>query len=96
MGGIIFILVIFIVFVGGGWLIGRSIGGLFERKSDNYEELERSSYVDNSVHYNVHNHEHIDKKITHNHEHTHQNLTVIDEETHARGLGHFSNKKDSR
>lgn len=103
MGGLIFILVLLIVFVGGGWYIGRAIGGLFESKSNTYEDYERSSYIDNSVHYHVHQHEHeyVDKKITqnnhtHNHKHTHQNLTVIDEETHARGLGHFSNKKDSR
>ena len=79
MGAILFIVVLFVVFVGGGWYIGRSIGGLIESKNDNYPTYEKNTYIDNSVHYNVH-----------------QNLTVIDEEIHARGLGHFSNKKDSR
>lgn len=101
MGALLFIIIIFVVFVGGGWLIGNTIGGLFESKSSRNNIPDKPTYIDNSVHYHVHNdtHEHIEKKIiknTHNHEHKHQNLTIIDEETHARGLGHFSNKKDSR
>lgn len=98
MGFLLFIIILFVFFVGGGWLLGNTIGGFFEKKVDNYNDNERPTYVDNSVHYHVHNdtHEHIAKKITqnnHKHEHKHQNLTVIDEETHRRGLEKFKEGK---
>lgn len=105
MGALLFVVILFVVFVGGGWLLGSTIGGLFESKNDNYPIQDKNTFIDNSVHYHVHQHEHeyVEKKViqnnhieNHKHDHTHQNLTVIDEETHARGLGHFSNKKDSR
>lgn len=83
MGGIIFILILFVVLVGGGWYIGRSIGGALERRINEPDSSSRSTYIDKSVNF-------------HTHHHTHQNLTVIDEETHKKGLGYFSDKKESR
>lgn len=73
MGGLIFFLFLFIIFVGGGWMIGKFIAGLL---FPDYKE--KTTYIDKSVNYHFH---------THNHEH--KNLTVIDEETHKRGLEQF-------
>lgn len=75
-----FIFGLFIVCVGGGWLVGKILGSLFTGTSK-----ERETYIDKSVH---HHH--------HYHKHTHQNLTIIDEETHKKGLGYFSDNKESR
>lgn len=49
---IIFLLILFIVLVGGGWSIGRSIGGLFSGE-------EKPTYIDRSVHHHYHEHKHI-------------------------------------
>jgi hypothetical protein len=48
----IFIIILFVFFVGGGWLIGKSIGNaLFpSQKEDKY------TYIDRSVHYHEHKH----------------------------------------
>lgn len=55
MGIFIFIIVMFIVFVGGGWLIGKSIGNaLFPS-----ERRERNVYIDKSVHHHYHEHKNI-------------------------------------
>ncbi len=94
MGFLIFILFLFIFFVGGGWLIGRSIGGFIGKRIDS-NSYDKPTYIDNSVHHHLHVHEHGSKTVE-NHNHLHQNLTVIDEETHQKGLDYFSNKKDSR
>ena len=48
---IIFLLILFIVLVGGGWSMGRSIGGLFSGE-------EKPTYIDKSVHHHYHTHEH--------------------------------------
>lgn len=84
MGFLVFILVVCVVFIGGGWLLGTSIGSVIDEKR-NFKEEERPTYIDNSV--NLH---------THHHVHSHKNLTVIDEETHRKGLDHFSDKKENR
>ena len=50
-----FIFIVFIVFVGGGWLIGKAAGGLlFPDKKDN-----RNVFIDRSVHHHHHEHKHI-------------------------------------
>ena len=93
MGLELFILLLFIFFVGGGLYTGRSIGGFLGNLIDKKED--KPTYIDNSVHHHFHTHEYGDKSFN-NHSHLHQNLTVIDEETHQRGLDHFSDKKESR
>jgi ABC-type nickel/cobalt efflux system permease component RcnA len=82
MGFLLFIIILFVIFVGGGWYIGRSIGGFL---GQNLDKEDKPTYIDNSVH---HHH--------HNHVHTHQNLTIIDEKTHQKGLDYFSDQKESR
>lgn len=72
-----FFVLLFIVFVGGGWLVGKFIGGIL---FPDYKE--KPPYIDKSVHHHYH---------THNHEH--KNLTVIDEETHRKGLKKFKEGK---
>lgn len=52
MGAIIFILILLIVFVGGGWLIGSSIGSFFDKKLGNNQN--RDIYIDYSKHYHEH------------------------------------------
>lgn len=50
-----FLFILFIVLVGGGWLLGKSVGGaLFPDKSD-----ERITYVDRSIHHHYHEHKNI-------------------------------------
>lgn len=94
MAAILFILILFVVLVGGGWYIGRSIGGALGRRI--YEpDNSKPTFIDNSVHHHLHVHEHGPKTVQ-NHNHLHQELTVIDEETHRKGLEHFSDKKESR
>lgn len=52
MGFILFFLVLFIVFVGGGWVVGKSIGNaLFPG-----EKEEKYTFINNITH--VHHHEH--------------------------------------
>jgi hypothetical protein len=72
-----FFVLLFIVLVGGGWLVGRFIGELLFP-----EREEKPTYIDKSV--NHHYHTHI---------HEHKNLTVIDEETHKKGLEQFKEGK---
>lgn len=49
-----FILFLFIVFVGGGWLLGKGIGNLlFPDKENKY------TFIDKSVHHHHHEHKHI-------------------------------------
>lgn len=60
MGILIFILVLFVIFVGGGWLIGKSVGNtLFPT-----ERRERNVYIDKSVHHHYHDNRsiHVDGK----------------------------------
>jgi hypothetical protein len=48
-----FIVILFVVLVGGGWLIGKSIGeALFPSEKDKY------TFIDKSVHHHHHHHEH--------------------------------------
>lgn len=62
---ILFIILLFIVLVGGGWKIGKWIGNAIFPD-------ERKTYVDKSVHHHYHS-------TTHNHEH--KNISIIDDET---------------
>jgi len=65
-----FLLVLFIVLVGGGWLLGKSIGNaLFPKEEDPMDYWK--NYKEPPV---INNH-------YHTHVHTHQNLTIIDDET---------------
>lgn len=65
-----FIIVLFIVFVGGGWVIGKAIGkALFGQSED--------KYIDKSVNYYTENHYH---------SHEHKNITIIDEQTREKIL----------
>lgn len=55
MGAFLFVIVLFVVFVGGGWLIGKCIGELlFGEKKE--------TYTFNSTH--IHNHYHEHKNIS--------------------------------
>jgi hypothetical protein len=72
-----FFVLIFIILVGGGWLIGKFIGSILFPDRE-----EKPTYIDKSV--NHHYHTHI---------HEHKNLTVIDEETHRKGLEQFKKGK---
>jgi hypothetical protein len=52
----IFILVMFTIFVGGGWLLGKLFGGfLFPDR----EEKDRNVFIDKSVHHHYHEHKNI-------------------------------------
>ncbi len=47
-----FIFIVFVVFVGGGWLIGKTVGNaLFPS-----EKKDRNVFIDKSVHYHEHKH----------------------------------------
>ena len=60
-----FIFILFIVLVGGGWLLGKGIGNLiFGEKKD--------TYIDRSVH---HHHHYNDNRSEHKH------ISIIDEQT---------------
>jgi len=52
---LLFILVLFVVFVGGGWLIGKAFGNLLfpKEKKDTY------TFIDKSVHHHYHEHKNI-------------------------------------
>lgn len=55
MALLLFFLILFVVFVGGGWSIGKSIGNaLFPE-----EKKEKYTFIDNSVHHHHHEHKHI-------------------------------------
>lgn len=48
------LLVLFVFFVGGGWLLGKSIGNfLFPKEKD------RFTFIDKSVHHHYHEHKNI-------------------------------------
>jgi len=52
----IFILVMFTIFVGGGWLLGKLFGSfLFPDR----EEKDRNVFIDKSVHHHYHEHKNI-------------------------------------
>jgi ABC-type nickel/cobalt efflux system permease component RcnA len=74
MDFLIFIFQLFILFVGGGWLVGKLFGRILFGSSK-----EKPTYIDKSIH---HHH--------HHHTHHHQNMTVIDEETHKKALDKFN------
>jgi hypothetical protein len=94
MDALLFVLVLFLIFVGGGWIVGRGIGGLL---GSLFGAEEKPTFIDKSVHYHFHTHDTGPKTIKNDtHHHTHQHLTIIDEETHQKGVDHFSNKKESR
>lgn len=94
MAFLLFVLILFIVLVGGGWFIGSSVGSALDKVFGNNRE-DKPTYIDNSVHHHYHTHEHGQKNVQ-NHNHLHQNLTIIDEETHKKGLGYFSEKQETR
>lgn len=60
-----FIMILFIVLVGGGWIIGKSIGKLLFPN-------DQETYIDKSVHYHT---------TINNHKHEHRNISIIDEQT---------------
>lgn len=72
-----FFVLLFIILVGGGWLIGKAIGSLLFPEGE-----EKPTYIDKSVNYHFHTHKH-----------DHKNLTVIDEETHRKGIEKFKEDK---
>jgi len=51
----IFIIFLFIFFVGGGWLIGKLLGNLFFPERDK----NRNVFIDRSVHHHYHEHRNI-------------------------------------
>jgi len=51
----IFIIFIFVFFVGGGWLIGKLLGNLFFPEMDK----NRNVFIDRSVHHHYHEHKNI-------------------------------------
>lgn len=91
MGFVIFFGILFVILVGGGWLIGSSAGKFIGTRIDKKED--KSTFIDNSVHYHYHTHDYGNKSFD---SHIHQNLTIIDEETHKKGLDYFSDKNESR
>lgn len=71
-----FILGLFIICVGGGWLLFKSIGNvLFPKEKDPFADYLKN-YKEPPV---INNH-------YHTHVHHHQNLTVIDDETKKKVL----------
>jgi hypothetical protein len=50
-----FILILFIVLVGGGWLIGKAVGTFLFPD----EKKDRNVFIDKSVHYHHHEHKNI-------------------------------------
>lgn len=55
MGFILFFVVLFIVLVGGGWMIGKSIGNaLFPS-----EKEEKYTFINNITHHHYHEHKNI-------------------------------------
>lgn len=61
----IFIIILFVVLVGGGWIIGKGIGkALFPD--------EKETYIDKSVHYHT---------TIVNNKHEHQHISIIDDVT---------------
>lgn len=51
----IFLLILFVIFVGGGWLIGKGLGkAMFP-----YEKEKGNVFIDRSVHHHHHEHKHI-------------------------------------
>ena len=47
----LFIIILFVIFVGGGWLLGKGIGNALFPDKEN-----RTTYIDKSVHYHEHKH----------------------------------------
>ena len=47
----LFFIILFIVLVGGGWLIGKAIGNALFPDNQN-----QNTYIDRSVHYHEHKH----------------------------------------
>ena len=61
----LFVLVLFVVLVGGGLAVGKGLGRILFPN-------EKETYIDKSVHYHSHN-------ITHNHQHQH--VSIIDDDS---------------
>lgn len=65
-----FLLVLFIVLVGGGWLLGKGIGNVLfpaeKNPMDDWKNFKEPPVINNHYHTHVHHH---------------QNLTIIDDET---------------
>ena len=55
----VYILVLFVLFVGGGWLVGKMLGNLFFPDSDDeiYTSNSKDTYIDKSVHHHFHVHD---------------------------------------
>lgn len=84
--GIIYLLIFFIICVGGGYYICTGLFDMFSGEKDYYKEKRPFISIDRSKHYHVHKHDYGEKKITY----IDKNITVIDEETHNNVL---KNKK---
>lgn len=86
--GFVYILIFFIICVGGGYYIATGLFDLtFGKRENNPYKPEKKPFIniDRSVHYHVH--EHGERKNTY----IDKNITVIDEETHNNVL---KNKKN--
>jgi len=55
MGFLVFILILFVVFVGGGWLIGKSFGNFLFPD----EKEEKITFINNITHNHYHEHKNI-------------------------------------
>ena len=64
---VLFLLILFILLVGGGWFVGKFIGGILFPTNE-------KTYIDKSVH-----HHHYHNTTVHNHEH--KSISIIDDET---------------
>ena len=72
-----FIVILFIILVGGGWLIGKSFGNfLFPDKKEN------SEFTINNTHYHSHTHEH--KHIHIIDDETKKNVLELKDEKHIK------------
>jgi hypothetical protein len=51
----LFFVVLLVIFAGGGWAIGKSIGNLLFTS----EKEKKITFIDNSIHHHHHDHKHI-------------------------------------
>lgn len=62
---LLFILILFMIFVGGGWVLGKGLGKILF-------PTEKETYIDKSVHHHYY---------TTTHHHEHKNISIIDDNT---------------
>lgn len=90
MGLFLFLLILFIVFVGGGWVLGKGVGNfLFP------DEKEKETYIDKSVNYHYHT---VINNTNHNTmvNHDHKQISIIDPETKKDILNLKTTKTDEK